>query len=171
MNRIQYIIFETILSILRTEKIQDYYKESVISYGIRNYVAKYSLAKDTYFVTKKSFLHLEKFGFIKKGYLMRSIKSKKNGFTYEHPVPSKVVCDLIMQQPRNEDRIKEILSKADAITILTSDEDSLLRKELQSKMPVGWTIQNGNIFQRYCDVGICSQELTDYVKVLGKVKR
>ena len=171
MNKIQSIIFETILSILRTENIKDYYKESVISYGMRNYVAKYSLAKDTYFVTKNSFLHLEKSGFINKGYLMRGTKSKKNGFTYEHPIPTKVVCDLIIQEPRNEDRIKEILSRTDAVTILTSGEDSLLKKNLQSKMPIGWTINNGNIFQRYFDVGICSQGLTDYVKVSGKVKR
>ncbi len=171
MNKIQFMILETILSILRTEKIENFYKESVISYGIRNYVAKYSLAKDKYFVTERSLSHLKNAGFLKKGYILRGMKNRKNGFTYEHPVPSKVICDLIIKEPRNEDYIKHILSITDAITILTTEEDNLLRGKLKSKMPEGWKINEGNIFQRYIDTGICEKKITNYVKVSGKVKR
>ena len=89
MNKIQFIIYETILSILRTEMFQEYYKESVISYGIRNYVAKYSLAKDTYFVTDRSLSHLKNNGFIKKDYLLRGVKSKKNGLRFNCSTTSK----------------------------------------------------------------------------------
>ncbi len=65
------------------------YEDHTIRYGLLNYIAKYSLAKETYLATEASLEHLLKNKFLKDGKLRRAIQSQKNKFTYEHPIPSK----------------------------------------------------------------------------------
>jgi tetrahydromethanopterin S-methyltransferase subunit H len=78
----------------------------------------------------------------------RSIKIKKNKITYEHPVPSKVVFNLIMAA-KNESEILNILEETDCIVILSHSEDQKLRdRGLISSMPKGWSYGD-NIFARY----------------------
>ena len=61
------------------------YEDHTIRYGLLNYIAKYSLAKETYLATEASLEHLSE-PLLKDGKLRR-VQNLKNKFTYEHPIP------------------------------------------------------------------------------------
>ena len=65
MNELQKFIFQIIINIFKIDQIEQFYKRSEIRYGILNYVAKYSLARDKYFVTKECLIHLNNLNLIK----------------------------------------------------------------------------------------------------------
>ena len=68
-------------------------------------------------------------------------KGSKYKFTFEHPVPSNIVADLLYENYDNETRLKDILKETDIVTILTYEEDAILNKtKLTSKMPPNWQI-------------------------------
>ena len=50
MNELQEFIFKIIINIFKIDQIEKFYKRSEIRYGILNYVAKYSLARDKYYI-------------------------------------------------------------------------------------------------------------------------
>jgi len=77
MNELQNFIFKVIINIFKIEDIEQFYKRSEIRYGILNYVAKYSLARDKYYVTKECLEHLKNLNLITKKGLRRGSKSKK----------------------------------------------------------------------------------------------
>ena len=87
MNSKQEKIFEVIKAILQIKNFPEMFKDHTISYGVLNYVAKYSLAKDKNMISKKALDNIKKKNIIKNQSLLRGSKSKKNGFTYEHPIP------------------------------------------------------------------------------------
>ena len=71
MNELQEAIFEVIVSILRNDKLHKKFESypeqigkpilqnSAIRYGILNYVAKFSLANNEYFISEKCFEHIK----------------------------------------------------------------------------------------------------------------
>ena len=169
MNELQKGIFEVILSILKCDyifsnEIIDHEKKrklidhGSIRYGLLNYVAKYSLANDKYYITNKAFMYLKANDLLDKNEELRrgkkkSVNSKtkkKYQFTYEHPVPSNVISDYLVIHRKDDENIKNILSITDAVTVLTDEEDAeLSRNKLIDKMPPGWDIFEGDIFERY----------------------
>ena len=81
MNDLQKNIYKVIVSIIETDGILEKFEDKInygekkiidnssIRYGILNYVAKYSLANDSYFVTSKCYEHLNDLSLMKKGKL------------------------------------------------------------------------------------------------------
>ena len=56
MNEIQSVIFEIIYKIASIPNVTKY--KSTILYGLTNYVARYSLMNDYYFISKKAKNHI-----------------------------------------------------------------------------------------------------------------
>ena len=143
MNKIQAALRDQILDTVKN--IKKHKVGEILNWILRNQIAKYSLANDYYFSTQFTLDQLKKMNL---DVTKRSIKTKKNKITYEHPIPSKVVFDLILKA-ESEIEIIDILKKTDYIVILSHYEDEKLRaKGLISSMPDGWSYGD-NIFARY----------------------
>ena len=167
MNELQEAIYQVIISIFKNdllskkfEKYDEYRGQKIINnsairYGILNYVAKYSLANDKYYITDKCLNYLTKLDLINEKGLLRGKKGSKYKFTFEHPVPSNIIADLLYENYDNETRLKDILKETDIVTILTYEEDAILNKtKLTSKMPPNWQIFQNSSFERYVYAGI-----------------
>lgn len=170
MNELQNFIFKIIINLFNINQIEQFYKRSEIRYGILNYVAKYSLARDKYYITKECLDHLNRLNLITKKGLRRGSKSKKNQFTYEHPIPSNVIADKLFENKENPEIIKKILMWSDVVTVLTSKEDELLIRKYRSKMPSQWKFFENEKFERYRICGIESPPSLE-VGVFGSVQR
>lgn len=171
MNTKQENIYRVIKAIFSVDSIENFHRNGEIRYGILNYIAKYSLARDRYFMTKTSSAFLNNNKFINEKGLRRGLKSVRNGFTYEHPIPSNVVADILFEHRKDPKKMRQILSCSDVVTILTREENKLLAKTFNSKMPEGWCIFKDSPFQRYFSAGIARTELEDTIRVYGAITR
>jgi hypothetical protein len=172
VNEKQSALYDVICSIVQIKNVTELMKYSEIRYGYLNYVAKYSLAKDTYFATELSYSHLKKGGFLQDSRLRRGLKSQKNGFTFEHPIPANVIADQILLYRNDPSMIKDILKRGDCVFVLTKSEDDCLRSNFVSSMPKNWNFFTDNILERYLQTGIVQPDTpTIEVSVYGSVKR
>ena len=163
MNKIQAALRDQILDTVKN--IKKHKVGEILNWLLRNQIAKYSLANDYYFSTQFTLDQIKKMNL---DVTKRSIKTKKNKITYEHPIPSKVVFDLILKA-KSEIEIIDILKKTDYIVILSHYEDEKLRaKGLISSMPDGWGYGD-NIFARYEKANI--EVLTKKIKMTGAIRR
>ena len=163
MNKIQAALKDQILDTVKN--IKKHKVGEILNWLLRNQIAKYSLANDYYFSTQFTLDQVKKMNL---DVTKRSIKTKKNKITYEHPIPSKVVFDLILKA-KSEIEIIDILKKTDYIVILSHYEDEKLRaKGLISSMPDGWSYGD-NIFARYEKANI--EVLTKKIKMTGAIRR
>ena len=133
MNELQKNIYKIIISIIETNGILGRFEDkknyghdkiinnSAIRYGILNYVAKYSLANSTYFITSKCYDHIDNLGLLKKGKLLRGSKGSKNRFTFEHAVPSNVIADEVIKNIGDNNKIME-----NNIDIVVKNENILI---------------------------------------------
>ena len=113
MNKIQAALRDQILDTVKN--IKKHKVGEILNWLLRNQIAKYSLANDYYFSTQFTLDQVKKMNL---DVTKRSIKTKKNKITYEHPIPSKVVFDLILKA-KSEIEIIDILKKTDYIVILS----------------------------------------------------
>jgi hypothetical protein len=172
MNKLQRDLCKVIQAIASIEDFEQFGQNSAIRYGFLNYVAKYSLAADTYFATPIARAYLEENGFLTKRGLRRGRKSKANGFTYEHAIPANVVADEILRKPGSADHIATTLLKTDVVTILTTEENEMLSGPLRAKMPDGWVLESGDIYARYTSIGlVASHAQLHSVSVYGAIAR
>jgi len=163
MNKIQAALKDQILDTVKN--IKKHKVGEILNWLLRNQIAKYSLANDYYFSTQFTLDQVKKMNL---DVTKRSIKTKKNKITYEHPIPSKVVFNLILKA-KSEIEIIDILKKTDYIVILSHYEDEKLRaKGLISSMPDGWGYGD-NIFARYEKANI--EVLTKKIKMTGAIRR
>ena len=163
MNKIQAALRDQILDTVKN--IKKHKVGEILNWLLRNQIAKYSLANDYYFSTQFTLDQVKKMNL---DVTKRSIKTKKNKITYEHPIPSKVVFDLILKA-KSEIEIIDILKKTDYIVILSHYEDEKLRiKGLISSMPEGWSYGD-NVFARYEKANI--EVLTKQIKMTGAIRR
>ena len=163
MNKIQAALKDQILDTVKN--IKKHKVGEILNWLLRNQIAKYSLANDYYFSTQFTLDQIKKMNL---DVTKRSIKTKKNKITYEHPIPSKVVFDLILKA-KSEIEIIDILKKTDYIVILSHYEDEKLRaKGLISSMPEGWSYGD-NVFARYEKANI--EVLTKKIKMTGAIRR
>ena len=163
MNKIQAALSDQILDTVKN--IKKHKVGEILNWLLRNQIAKYSLANDYYFSTQFTLDQVKKMNL---DVTKRSIKTKKNKITYEHPIPSKVVFDLILKA-KSEIEIIDILKKTDYIVILSHYEDEKLRaKGLISSMPKGWSYGD-NVFARYEKANI--KVLTKQIKMAGAIRR
>ena len=109
MNELQEAIYQVIINIFKNEfltkkfKIHDEYRgqkiieNSAIRYGILNYVAKYSLANDEYFISEKCFEYLD-------APVVRSA-------SLDIPIPfSSVLEECFLPKQRFERKLKDLLN-------------------------------------------------------------
>ena len=187
MNDLQKYLFEVIKSMVLNKVLNKeistpsgkikMINHGAIRYGFLNYVARFSLANDEYLITKdaRDLLHSKKI--INEKGLLRSKKSRENDFTYEHPVPSNVIGDLLINNSKSEKVIKEILIKTNKVVVLTNNENAKLSKEkLNSSMPQGWKYENAlnddtKFFARYEKAKIEIPKLDSKIKVYGALAR
>tara|TARA_B100001027_G_scaffold34730_1_gene21297 strand:- start:123 stop:614 length:492 start_codon:yes stop_codon:yes gene_type:complete len=163
MNKIQAALRDQILDTVKN--IKKHKVGEILNWLLRNQIAKYSLANDYYFSTQFTLDQVKKMNL---DVTKRSIKTKKNKITYEHPIPSKVVFNLILKA-KSEIEIIDILKKTDYIVILSHYEDEKLRaKGLISSMPKGWSYGD-NVFARYEKANI--EVLTKKIKMTGAIRR
>ena len=163
MNKIQAALRDQILDTVKN--IKKHKVGEILNWLLRNQIAKYSLANDYYFSTQFTLDQVKKMNL---DVTKRSIKTKKNKITYEHPIPSKVVFNLILKA-KSEIEIIDILKKTDYIVILSHYEDEKLRaKGLISSMPEGWSYGD-NVFARYEKANI--EVLTKQIKMTGAIRR
>ena len=171
MNDLQEMIFEMLTKMFSANRLEDFWDSGDIRYGILNYVARFSLANDTYMVTDKSRRHLYQNGFLKDGRLLRAKKSRKNGFTYEHAIPSNVIANQLFNNRNSADRMRDILMFSNLVTILTDEENAMLSKLYVSKMPQDWEFFVSSPFARYIDCGLIEHQIEETVKVYGAITR
>ena len=163
MNKIQAALRDQILDTVKN--IKKHKVGEILNWLLRNQIAKYSLANDYYFSTQFTLDQVKKMNL---DVTKRSIKTKKNKITYEHPIPSKVVFDLIFKD-KSDIEIIDILKKTDYIVILSHYEDEKLRaKGLISSMPEGWSYGD-NVFARYEKANI--EVLTKKIRMTGAIRR
>ena len=163
MNKVQAALRDQILDTVKN--IKKHKVGEILNWLLRNQIAKYSLANDYYFSTQFTLDQVKKMNL---DVTKRSIKTKKNKITYEHPIPSKVVFNLILKA-KSEIEITDILKKTDYIVILSHYEDEKLRaKGLISSMPEGWSYGD-NVFARYEKANI--EVLTKPIKMTGAIRR
>ena len=171
MNTTQIRLYDVIIALLRSPDFTTSVKDSAIRYGFLNYVAKYSLAKEYYWVSPAAKEVIEERGFIKKAGLRRGLKSRKNGFTYEHPIPSNVIADAAIQSRGDAEKVKSILKWSDIVVILTSEEDAKLSGKLRTKMPEDWVFFMSDKYARYRAVGLDMVDRLETVPMLGSISR
>ena len=137
-----------------------------------NYVAKYSLAKDKYLITLKCLDHLKMNNFLNDKGLRKGLKSRKNGFTFEHPIPSNRISQEIINNRNDLSMVEHILKWSDYIVVLTKEEDDSIKKAgLQSKMPNNWNFFEDDIFARYKYSDILKEASLTQINVYGQVCR
>tara|TARA_Y100000991_G_scaffold190986_1_gene157687 strand:+ start:530 stop:1078 length:549 start_codon:yes stop_codon:yes gene_type:complete len=177
MNHLQLAIFEVIKSIFGNEFINIQTKDSAgkylkpiihnsaIRYGILNYVAKFSLANDDYLITQKCAEHLKNKNLINAKGLLRAKKGSRYKFTFEHPVPSNIIGDLLYENRHNEEAMLKILEETNCVTVLTYDEDQQLRNSgLARDMPDNWELFQDSPFCRYsqCNIEVPTMRIPVY---------
>ena len=181
MNELQKNIYKIIVSIIQTDSILKNFKDtnsygenrvidnSAIRYGILNYVAKYSLAKNEYLITTQCYEHIKKLGLLKRGNLLRGSKGTKHKFTFEHPIPSNIIADHIIENIADKGRIKMILQETDLVTAITYSENNLINKSgFIKEMPPG-SYENKDMFARYKMSGV--EVPSKKIEVYGALKR
>ena len=168
MNELQNLFFQIIKAILSVDGIEESRNKGDVLYGLHNYVARFSLAKDQYFITDKSHDHLKKLD-LSSPPLLRSKKTTKMKFTYEHPVPCNLVSNALLENKDDEEFIQNVLIRTDCVTILTHEELRSIPKALNSKMPDGWKISNDDPFIRYRLSNI--QVPTKTIEMKGSIQR
>jgi hypothetical protein len=161
MNDLQKVIFNVIVNIANTPDVFKY-KNSTL-FGLRNYISRYSLGNDKYFVSEKAYSLFDEHK-LKLPLLRSKLRKLKKHFTYEHPVPSSVVLKHIKNSNKTADEIKAILQVADCVTLVTKEEDKLVSKDHKSRMPKGWICFEGSNFARYehCVVKIREEKIPVY---------
>jgi hypothetical protein len=163
MNNIQLALKDQIIDTVKN--IKKHNVGEILNWLLRNQIAKYSLANEYYLSTQFTLDHIKKKGL---DVTKRSIKTKKNEITYEHPIPSKVVFNLILKA-QNENEIISILKNTDYIVILSHIEDKKLREVgLVSSMPINWQYGD-DTFARYKKAKI--NVLTKKIKMVGAIRR
>lgn len=75
-------------------------------------------------ISRKCFEHISELNLISNKGLRRGKKGTKYKFTFEHPVPSNIIGDLLYENDNDENKVREILCLSDVVTILTYEEDN-----------------------------------------------
>ncbi len=149
-----------------------------IEYGLKNYIAKYSLANEEYWISERAFNILTEMEYIepfRRSSVYKIKDHKKNWgsgfkklFIFEHPIPASYMRSSIIQSDRKIESIKNILCRTDFVAILTQDEDNQIAKDLKSSMPKKWQLGDSP-FVRYENTQIKIMERK--VKMFGAIKR
>ena len=163
MNKEQAAFNDNVISTVKNVKKHNV--GEALNYTLRNNIAMYSLANDNYSTTQFTLNQMKEKGV---DITKRNQKSRKNEYTFEHPIPAKVSFDLILKA-KNDEEIISILKSSDQVVILSHSEDKKLNElGLKKTMPKDWKYGD-DVFARYKKVNISI--LTEKVKMTGGIKR
>lgn len=164
-SSMQETIFQIIVRIANSPGTFDY-GDSVL-YGLKNYIARHSLANDTYYVSEKAFSLFDQHK-LRLPLMRAKIGNLKTHFTFEHPIPASVVMKHIQSSKRTPREIAAILNVADCVTLITKDEDRQISLRHNSSMPAEWN-PGASQFARYELCGISLRE--EKIPVIGRLVR
>lgn len=140
MNDLQKQYSIIIHSLVNLENID--FHNGDLGYGLSNYIAKYSLAKDKYYISKEAYNLIQELFDNIPNPLIRSSK-QKNGFTYDHAIPvNKVKNKLLELTNKSLESVQNVLKASDYVTIITTFENDLLTQNgLKQRLPgdIEWT--------------------------------
>ena len=167
MKTLKDTLGEIICTLSDVESIFDH-KNSTCK-GLKNYIARYSLASDQYKISNEAFpLFQKEYGI--EDIFTRSRLNKKL-FTYEHSVPVSVVMEEIKKNIGDHHKIKEILKLTDVVTIITKEEDERLNKIHKSSMPPQWDMYKHSPLARYTTTTPIITISKNSIKVKGALHR
>jgi len=159
-------------------------ENEVFAYGIRNYMAKYSLQNERYGVSEAALTLLNNEGLYTQQPILKGAK-KKYPFKYEHVIPMKVLFSYIKALKHNnqysEELFRDMMERANKVFIITTEENIRLdrkyegRMALQNRMPQEYEAiatfwdNDADLFSRYSSRNIIiSNEL---ISMRGAVVR
>jgi hypothetical protein len=171
MNTLQRQLADVIIRLASMPGFDEAAKSSAVRYGFLNYVAKYSLARDRYYITETAWNHLQHLDLVSAKGLLRGSKSKKRKFTYEHPIPSNIVANEILANPTDRTHIEFVLRRSDYVTVLTEGDNKKLGGKLVKSMPLDWSFYDSSVFARYELVGIDIHQESRQINVYGVIAR
>lgn len=171
MNQLQSDLADVIWALTSSDNFRKKARNSAIRYGYLNYVAKYGLANDEYFISENALQHVNRLNLVKDRGLLRGSKSRARKFTYEHPIPSNVIADEILRSADTKATMMRILKKADCVTVLTSLENEQLSGSLVGSMPDGWSFYESSPFERYVAAGLPDEINLKKISVYGALAR
>jgi len=171
MNKLQKDLADVIWALTSSDNFYKKAQNSAIRYGYLNYVAKYGLANNEYFISDSALQHLKHLSLLTDKGLLRGSKSRARAFTYEHPIPSNVIADQILKSAKTKGKMIEILERSDCITILTADENKQLNGPLVVSMPDGWNFLHSSPFERYRAAGLPDELGLKKISVYGALAR
>ena len=136
-------------------------------YGLLNYIAKYSLANDTYYISKlaRSLVDGEEPFSRKKSFPRSSKTDPIRTFTFEHSIPVNQIRNYLLKTDRSMESIKKILDATNYVVVLTQSENKSIK--LKTKMPDFWEIGD-DPFIRYKNTKIV---LDGVVELRGAIVR
>ena len=165
MNTLQKTYLKIIHTLMNVEGMFDH--GAATQYGLLNYIAKFSLANDTYYISKLArSLVIGEEPFLRKKSFPKSSKTDfERTFTFEHPIPVNQIRNFLLKTDRSMESIRQILVATNYVVILTQSENKAII--LKTKMPELWEIGE-DPFIRYKDTKIV---LDGVVQLKGAIVR
>jgi hypothetical protein len=165
LNALQEAYLKIIHSLVNIDGMFDH--GAATQYGLLNYIAKYSLANDTYFISKlaRSLVIGEEPFLRKKSFPKSSKVDPVRTFTFEHPIPVNQIRNFLLKTDCSMQSISKILDATNYVVVLTQSENKSIK--FKSKMPALWEIGD-DPFIRYKNTKI---ELDGVVKIKGAIVR
>jgi len=168
MNKLQKTYLKCIHALVNVDGIFDHGADT--QYGLMNFIAKFSLANDEYEISAlaRSYLRGEEPFIRNKTAFPKNNKNEpERSFTFEHPIPSSVIRNLLRDSDRTYDEVQRILLQTSYIVVMTQSENQSIKSSHKSKMPVGWILGH-DPYARYADTTI---KLDGKIKVRGAIVR
>ena len=163
MNKLQNTYLNIIHALIKVEGIFDHGSDT--QYGLINYIAKFSLGADSYYISEHAYSKLSD----DPPYRRRGSFPKKI-FTFEHPIPANVTRSMLRElvyQDTSLDKVAKILTSTDYVVALTQEENNRIKKEYKTKLPKDWKVGD-DPFIRYKDTGII---ISRKISVQGAIVR
>ena len=155
-NKNQIFLREWITFALENDHIKEL-RENKTSIGdskylLSNMIAKYITFHSEANLSKSAYEKMESEGIdFDEEHSRRSFYGKKTGYVYEHPIPVNIVRDKLLEKKYSDKEIKNILSNAGNIWIITRNEDNRLNElKLTHCLPKGCKFDSPSSFkERY----------------------
>lgn len=165
INTLQEAYLKIIHSLVNIDGMFDH--GAATQYGLLNYIAKYSLANDTYYISKLArSLVIGEEPFLRKQSFPKSSKTDpERTFTFEHPIPANQIRNFLLKTDCSMESIGKILDATNYVVVLTQSENKSIK--LKTKMPDLWEIGD-DPFIRYKNTAIT---LDGTIKLKGAIVR
>lgn len=141
-------------------------------YLLSNMIAKYVTFHSKANLSKSAYKKMVNDGInFDEEHSRRKFYGKKTGYVYEHPIPVNIVRDKLLERKYSDSEIRNILSNAGNIWIITRQEDNRLNElKLTDCLPDGCKFDSPNSYkERYKSADIIDSRFQ--IKIKGAVVR